>query len=75
MSKAKVTQSRSRTADEMRAALQALITGDEKPSIPPNYDEPVHILRDAIDELLANRQTIEDVRAFVQTQSVKLMRR
>ena len=75
MSKAKATQARARTADEMRDALQALISGDEKPSIPPNYDAPADILRDAIDELLANRQTIEDVRAFVQTQSAKMSRR
>ena len=75
MSKAKATQSRSRTADEMRAALQSLASGDTEPSIAPNYDAPADILRDAIDELLANRQTIEEVRAFVQAQSIKLSRR
>jgi len=68
-------QHRTRTADEMRGALTALLHGETEPKIAPNYDDPAIILDDAIDELLQLRQLRADVLTFIQDQQTKLTRR
>ncbi len=60
---------RSRTEDEMRAAIAG------KSNIAPHYDTPVDIMTDAVEELLTLRQLKADVLAFVQAQQSKLTQR
>ena len=66
---------RTRSLEEMQAALAALLVGNTEQGIAPNYDRPGDVLFDAIHEIISLRQIRTDVLAFVQDQSNKLTRR
>ncbi len=69
---------RSRSADEMHQAIEALtqeLDIGKGFAIPPNYDTPGEILQDAIAELLELRQLRANVLAFTTEQQPLLARR
>lgn len=55
----------------MRFALQHFTANDD----PIDIDDAKIVLNDAIEELLEKRQTIEEIRGFVQAWGPKLARR
>jgi hypothetical protein len=58
-----------RTHDEMLLALHDIATGCEK-----DIDDPAIVLSDCIQELLQNRQIVEDVKGFVSLMATKTSR-
>lgn len=56
------TIQRRRSADEMRAALQAFCNGTPERCIPPQLEDSDIVLNDCIEELLALRALVEDRR-------------
>lgn len=66
---------KSRSFEEMQAALAALLVGNTEQGIAPNYDRPGDVLFDAIHEITGLRQMRVDVLAFIQDQQAKLTRR
>lgn len=65
-----------RTEVEMRQALLKLYdSGGNMACLTADVDSPDVILQDCIEELLEARQMIEDIKAFVQSWTMKLVRR